>query len=142
MPSFAARCAAGSEVSPPGVSKEKIGLRLVPKTGTFCLLLPILISAMRIIAIRILWEFWESHADAEQPLKAWYKELAESDWSGPIDIKGRYPAADILHGNRVVFNIKGNTYRLIVRIHYNRKLVYIRFIGTHAEYDKVDAVTI
>jgi mRNA interferase HigB len=98
--------------------------------------------SMRIIAIRTLREFWTGHADAEQPLKAWYKEAEESDWSEPADIKGRYPSADILSGNRVVFNIKGNTYRLIVKIHYNRKITYIRFVGTHAEYDKVDATTI
>ena len=97
---------------------------------------------MRIIAIRTLQEFWERHADAEQPLKAWYKEAGEAAWVGPADIKTRYPSADILAGNRVVFNIKGNTYRLIIKIHYNRQIVYIRFVGTHAEYDKVDATTV
>lgn len=97
---------------------------------------------MRIIAVRTLREFWESHADAEQPLKAWYREASETKWSAPADIKARYPSADILPDNRVVFNIKGNTYRLIVKIHYNRAIVYIRFVGTHAEYDKIDAVTV
>jgi mRNA interferase HigB len=75
---------------------------------------------MRIIAVKTLREFWNAHADAEQPLKAWYKEATESVWKEPNDIKIRYPSADVLPGNRVVFNIKGNTYRLIVKIHYNR----------------------
>ncbi len=97
---------------------------------------------MRIIAIKTLREFWESHADAQQPLKAWYKEAGESLWKKPNDIKRRYPSADILPGNRVVFNIKGNTYRLIVKVHYNRSVVFIRFIGTHADYDTIDATTI
>ena len=97
---------------------------------------------MRIIAIRTLRVFWSGHADAEQPLKAWYQEVRESKWSGPVEIKARYPSADILPGNRAVFNIKGNTYRLIIKVHYNRQIVYIRFVGTHAEYDKIDATKI
>ncbi len=97
---------------------------------------------MRIISLKRLREFWEAHADAEQSLKAWYKEACESDWRKPNDIKKRYPSADPIPGNRVVFNIKGNTYRLVVKIHYNTGIVYIRFAGTHPEYDKIDAVTI
>lgn len=97
---------------------------------------------MRIIARKTLREFWENHADAEQALKSWYKEATELQWGKPSDIKVRYPFADILPGNRVVFNIKGKTYRLIVKIHYNTGIVFIRFMGTHAEYDKIDAVTI
>jgi mRNA interferase HigB len=97
---------------------------------------------MRIIAVKTLREFWERHADAEQPLKSWYKEAADTRWNEPNDIKRRYPSADILPENRVVFNIKGNTYRLIVKIHYNTGIVFIRFVGTHAEYDRVDAATI
>lgn len=99
-------------------------------------------SGMRIIAVRTLREFWEQHADAEQALKAWYHEARKSNWSQPADIKQYYPAADILPGNRIVFNIKGNTYRLVVKFHYGRGIGYIRFVGTHAEYDKVDATTI
>lgn len=79
------------------------------------------------------------HADSEQPLKSWHKEAKAAEWLGPADIMIRFPSADILPGNRVVFNIKGNTCRIIVRIHYNRQIVFIRFVGTHAEYDKVDA---
>jgi mRNA interferase HigB len=97
---------------------------------------------MRIIATRTLRQFWQRHADAEQSLKAWHKEVQESSWSGPADIKARYPSADLIPGNRVVFNIKGNTYRLIIKIHYNRQIVFIRFVGTHAEYDKINAGTI
>lgn len=99
-------------------------------------------GGMRIIAVKTLRKFWDSHADAEQPLKAWYKEATDVRWLEPNDIKQRYPSADILPGNRVVFNIKGNTYRLIVKIHFNTGIVYIRFVGTHAEYDKIDAAII
>lgn len=99
-------------------------------------------SGMRIIAVSTLREFWNKHTDAEQPLKSWYKEATDTRWHEPNDIKLRYPSADILSDNRVVFNIKGNTYRLIVKIHYNTGIVYIRFVGTHAEYDKINAETI
>jgi mRNA interferase HigB len=97
---------------------------------------------MRVIATKTLREFWLRHADAEQALKAWNKETLEHRWLGPNDIKLRYPSADILPDNRVVFNIKGNRYRLIVKIHYNTGVVFIRFVGTHAEYDKIDAGTV
>lgn len=97
---------------------------------------------MRVIALSTLREFWESHADAEQALKAWDKEATTSRWAEPNDIKTNYPSADIISGNRIVFNIKGNTCRLIVKIHYNTGIVFIRFIGTHAEYDKVDAESV
>jgi len=99
-------------------------------------------GGMRMIAIKTLRDFWESHADAEPSLKAWYKETVGAQWSGPNAIKVRYPSADMLPGNRVVFNIKGNTYRLIVKIHYNTGIVFIRFVGTHADYDKIDAATV
>ena len=97
---------------------------------------------MRIIAVRTLRVFWNKHADAEQPLKSWYKEATETRWKSPNEIKHHYPSADILPDNRVTFNIKGNTYRLIVKIHYNTGIVFIRFVGTHAEYDKINAATI
>ena len=97
---------------------------------------------MRIIAKKPLIEFWKSHSQAEQPLKAWHAEAKNAQWQSPDDIKKRYPNASILHDNRVVFNISGNTYRLIVKIHYNTGVVYIRFVGTHAEYDKIDAGSI
>jgi len=97
---------------------------------------------MRIIARRTLREFYAIHADAQSTLEAWFHEVDGAKWANPHDIKSRYPSADILPDNRVVFNIKGNTYRLIVKIHYNTGIVFIRFIGTHAEYDKIDASTI
>jgi mRNA interferase HigB len=97
---------------------------------------------MRVIARRSLREFYNKHADSKLSLDVWFHEVAEARWTGPQEIKRRYPSADILPGNRVVFNIKGNHYRLIVKIHYNTQIVFIRFVGTHAEYDKVDAATI
>ena len=97
---------------------------------------------MRVIAKRTLRDFWEKHADTEQQLKAWYNEAEQADWKTPNDIKKDYPSASILEDNRMVFNIKGNNYRLIVRIHYKYGVVWIRFIGTHTEYGKVDAIKI
>lgn len=97
---------------------------------------------MRVIAKRTLRDFWEKHADSEQQLKAWYNEAEQADWKSPNEIKKDYPSASILEDNRIVFNIKGNNYRLIVRINYKYGIVWIRFIGTHAEYDKVDATKI
>ncbi len=96
---------------------------------------------MRVIAVRTLKEFWErpAHRDAEQPLRAWYAEAREADWRGPKDIKSKHLSASILGDNRVVFNIKGNKYRLIVAVKYDFRIVYIRFIGTHKDYDAVDA---
>ena len=97
---------------------------------------------MRVIAKRTLLDFWKKHADSEQQLKAWYNEAEQAEWKSPNDIKKDYPSASILEDNRMVFNIKGNNYRLIVRINYKYGVVWIRFIGTHAEYDKVDATKI
>ena len=97
---------------------------------------------MRVISRKKLRVFWEIHADAEQALKAWFHETRHSTWKSFTDIKARYHSADLLPGNRVVFNIKGNTYRLIVRIHFNTGIVFIRFVGTHADYDRIDAATI
>ena len=97
---------------------------------------------MRIIARATLREFWLKHADCEQALKAWYQEASKSVWHHPNDIKAEYPSASILADNRIVFNIKGNNYRLIVKINYSYQMMWIRFIGTHAEYDKIDATSI
>lgn len=97
---------------------------------------------MRIIAKKTLREFWETHADAEQALKAWYHDAKNTEWTNPIDIKKTYANASIIANNRVVFNIRGNTYRLVVAINYDFGIVYIRFIGTHKEYDKFDTETI
>lgn len=99
---------------------------------------------MHIIAKRTLREFWEApgHDDAEQPLKAWYAEAAHATWRTPVDVKAQYGSASIIGDNRVVFNIGGNKYRLVVKFHYNTGIGFIRFIGTHAEYDEIDAETI
>ncbi|HVW14924.1 MAG TPA: type II toxin-antitoxin system HigB family toxin [Mucilaginibacter sp.] len=97
---------------------------------------------MRVIAKGTLRDFWDKHADSEQVLKSWYLEAGKSAWKHPNDIKVEYPSASILANDRVVFNIKGNHYRLIVRINYRYQMVWIRFIGTHAEYDKIDAENI
>ena len=93
---------------------------------------------MRVIAIKTLRDFWKKHADAEQPLRAWYAEAKAADWGKPSDIVRLYRTASILVNNRVVFNIKENDYRLVAAINYNYKVVYIRFIGTHKEYDKIN----
>jgi len=97
---------------------------------------------VRVIAKKILREFWEKHSDCQQQLKAWFQETSNIEWNAPNDIKWQYPSASFLSDNRVVFNIKGNKYRLIVRINYDYKMVWIRFIGTHAEYDRTDATKI
>jgi len=97
---------------------------------------------LRIIAKKILRDFWEIHPDIEQQLKAWYQETSKADWKSPGDIKLEYPSASFLTDNRVVFNIKGNHYRLIVKISYDYQMIWIRFIGTHADYDKINAKTI
>ncbi len=97
---------------------------------------------MRVIAKKILHEFWEKHSDSKEQLKSWFQETSDSKWKGPKEIKKEYPSASFLADNRVVFNIKGNKYRLIVRINYDYQMVWIRFIGTHAEYDKIDATKI
>ena len=94
---------------------------------------------MHIIAERTLREFWERHPDAERPLRGWHKVVEQADWSAPDQVKSMFASVSILPGDRVVFNIKGNTYRLVVHIPYHRRRVYIRFIGTHAEYNIIKA---
>ena len=94
---------------------------------------------MRVIAKKILREFWTKHSDSEEQLKTWYKEASKAKWTNPSDIKNEYSKASILKGGRVVFNIYGNKYRLIIDINYKRQWVFIRFIGTHEDYDKIDA---
>jgi len=94
---------------------------------------------MRVIAKKILREFWKKHSNSENQLKTWYKEATKAIWLSPSEIKSEYPKASILKAGRVVFNICGNNYRLVVEINYERQWVFIRFIGTHADYDKIDA---
>lgn len=97
---------------------------------------------MRVIAVSTLRAFWEQHPDAEQPLKAWYEEATNASWTQPADIKAQYRSASVLKNRRVVFNIKGNNYRLIVAVAYRLQVVYVKFVGTHQEYDAVDAETV
>jgi mRNA interferase HigB len=94
---------------------------------------------MRIFSKKTIREYWELHPDSEQSLKSWYAEAFKAKWEKPHDIKSMYANASILMNNRVVFNISGNTYRLVVKINYQRQWIFIRFIGTHEEYDKIDA---
>ena len=92
---------------------------------------------MRIIAKRTLRQFWKLYPDAEDPLLAWYREGEKEDWSKPSQVKYKYRSASFV-GDRVVFNIKGNDYRLVVKINYPYRVVYVRFVGTHEEYDELD----
>ena len=95
-------------------------------------------SLVRIIAKSTLRAFWAAHPDAEEPLLAWYREVEKEDWSEPAQVKEKYRNASIVKGNRVVFNIKGNDYRLVVKINYPYRMLYLRFVGTHADYDRVN----
>jgi len=97
---------------------------------------------MRIISRRTLRDFWESHTDVQQALQAWYADVKHATWKTPAEIKREYRSASFVGNNRVVFNIKGNKYRVIVAVQYKFQLVYIRFVGTHQEYDQIDATTV
>lgn len=96
----------------------------------------------RIFAKSTIKNYWETHADSEQYLKTWYDTAMSSDWKSPNDVKQTYANASILKDGRVVFNIKGNSYRLVVKINFEKQWIFIRFIGTHSAYDKIDATTI
>lgn len=110
-----------------------LGRWLVPVLGTRYAF------AVRVIARRTLREFWDKHPDAAEPLRAWFREAQQARWVGPADIKQRYASASFLARDRVVFNVKGNSYRLIVAVKYSSQIVFIKFFGTHAEYDRIDA---
>lgn len=97
---------------------------------------------MKIVSVKMLKEFWEQHPETEQHLRAWVDEVKHANWQQPADIKAKYRNASVLKNRRVVFNIKGNEYRLIVAIAYRFSAVYVKFIGTHKEYDAVEAETI
>lgn len=108
-----------------------------PILGLYCV--------MRVIALSTLKRFWTrypEHRDAERPTLAWYRDVVQADWSSPADVKRVFRSASILRDGRVVFNIGGNKYRIVVWINYSYRVVYIRFIGTHAQYDAIDAQTI
>ncbi len=97
---------------------------------------------MHVISRKILREFWENHPDARSSLESWFVDVKHAEWGKPDDIKNIYRNASIIGHNRVVFNIKGNKYRLVVSVQYTYKIVFIRFVGTHQEYDRIDAETI
>lgn len=113
-------------------------LRTPSQIGNNCLCLLL----MRIISKAPLRTFWARNPAATLPLQAWYKDTAIAAWQTPNDVKAQHRNASIIANNRLVFNIKGNDFRLIVAVNYAAGTVYIRFIGTHAEYDKIDAATI
>ena len=97
---------------------------------------------MRIISKKILRDFWAVHSDAEQSLKAWHAKTKLADWNTSSDIKTDYRNASFIANNRVIFNIKGNTYRLVAAVNYDFGIIYIRFVGSHKEYEKIDATII
>lgn len=96
----------------------------------------------RVFAKSTLREFWERYPDAEQYLKTWFDTAMNSDWKSPSDVKQTYANASILKEGRIVFNIKGNSYRLVVKINFEKQWIFIRFIGSHKEYNRIDANTI
>lgn len=100
---------------------------------------------MRVIALSTLKAFWSSspaYSDSKEPGKAWYREALKADWANPNDVKAQFSNASVLKDGRVVFNLAGNKYRLVVWINYAYRVVYIRFIGTHRQYDQIDAQSI
>jgi mRNA interferase HigB len=97
---------------------------------------------VRVIAVSTLRAFWERNPDAEQPLKAWYQEAEKAAWTQPADIKLQFRSASILKNRRVVFNVEGNDYRLVVAIAYKVQVLYVKFVGTHKEYDAIDAESV
>ena len=96
----------------------------------------------RIFARGTLRNFWEKHPDSEQYLKTWYDIALNSDWRTPNDVKNTYSNASFLKGGRIIFNIKGNEYRLVAKFNFEKQWIFIRFIGTHKEYDKINAADI
>jgi mRNA interferase HigB len=98
---------------------------------------------MQTIALRTLRRFWEKHPQAEAPIRAWYAAVAKSEWRSPADVKRQFgTTVDFVGDNRIVFDLAGNKYRLIVHVSYAYKRVLVKFIGTHSEYDRVNAETV
>ena len=97
------------------------------------------IISVRVIAKKKLRDYYNKHKETKNQLEAWHREAKNAEWKNPQEIKEKYAPASIIGGNRVVFKIKGNKYRLVTKINYQMKIVYIRFIGTHKEYDKINA---
>lgn len=97
---------------------------------------------MHLIRPEPLEAFWDEHPDAEGPLRSWIDTVAEARWENAEEVKDDYASASFVGARRVVFNIGGNKYRIVVKISYRTKVVFVRFIGTHADYDRIDAATI
>jgi mRNA interferase HigB len=97
---------------------------------------------MHIVSLKTLRLFWETHPDAEEPLRAWYAIAHHAKWRTPVEIRADYGSASFVANNRVVFNVKGNDHRLVVRVEYQKGRLFIRFVGTHSEYDQINAATI
>ena len=97
---------------------------------------------MRIIALKTIRIFWEQHPAAKPALQAWYRDAKKATWRTPTDIKNVYRNASFVGSDRIVFNLKGNEYRLVVIVQYHRGIVYVRFVGTHSEYDKINVALI
>ena len=97
---------------------------------------------MRIISERPLREFWRLHPDARRPLLAWCREVESENWDTPGQIRAKYRSASFVADNRVVFNIKGNDYRLVVWVNYRKRLVYIKWVGSHEDYNSIDSIDV
>jgi mRNA interferase HigB len=110
----------------------------LPKLGICSILLP----DMRVVARLTLEEYSKEHAEARDPFNAWYDHVKHAHWHTPTDVQKDFGTDAVLPGNRAVFNIKGKKYRIVVHIHYASQIVFIRFVGTHAEYNNIDATTI
>ena len=94
---------------------------------------------MRVISKRALREFWDLHPAAEQPLLAWFREVEKADWSTPAQVAERFPNASILGGDRIVFRVRHNDYRIVVKVFYPGRIVHVRFVETHGDYDRINA---
>jgi mRNA interferase HigB len=100
-------------------------------------------AALRVIARKTLVAFWEAgHADAEPPLRAWFAEVSRADWTSMAALKARYPTASVIDNERVVFNVGGNKYRLVVKVWFAGQAVWVKWLGTHAEYDRIDVKSV
>lgn len=130
----AARCEPGVRPKP-GDAGKPVEDRWISQNGTK-------LVHMRVIAISRLREFWERNPAARKPLADWLKEVSAAQWRVPQDIKNRYATASFLPGRRVVFNIKGNDFRLVVAVAYVQQALFIKFVGTHAEYDRINATNV
>jgi mRNA interferase HigB len=99
-------------------------------------------EGMQVVARRTLKQFWEMHPQAEVPLRSWYAVVTKAEWQTTADIKAQFRSADFIGDNRVIFDIGGNNYRLVAHVSYRFKRVLVKFVGTHAEYDKIDPETV